>query len=118
MPLQVPVRAEMKATASEARRKKVAKRLKVVNAFRDSGNKPEWMILTILPVIKRLGVPLIAFTGNSDSAVARIATVHLDIGVPAEACPLNLAPTASTTAALAVGRGVRRARARVRDVRP
>jgi arabinose-5-phosphate isomerase len=56
-----------------------------------------------LPVIKRLGVPLIAFTGNADSALARIATVHLDIGVPAEACPMNLAPTASTTAALAVG---------------
>ena len=46
---------------------------------------------------------MIAFTGNSDSALARIATVHLDIRVPAEACPLNLAPTASTTAALAVG---------------
>jgi arabinose-5-phosphate isomerase len=54
-------------------------------------------------VIARLGVPLIAFTGNSVSALARLATVHLDIGVPAEACPLNLAPTASTTAALAVG---------------
>jgi arabinose-5-phosphate isomerase len=48
-------------------------------------------------------VPLIAFTGNPNSALARLATVHLDIGVPAEACPLNLAPTASTTAALAVG---------------
>ena len=48
-------------------------------------------------------MPLIAFTGNADSALARLATVHLDIGVPAEACPLNLAPTASTTAALAVG---------------
>jgi arabinose-5-phosphate isomerase len=59
--------------------------------------------LTIVPAIKRLGVPLIAFTGNAGSALARIATVHLDIGVPAEACPLNLAPTASTTAALAVG---------------
>jgi arabinose-5-phosphate isomerase len=46
---------------------------------------------------------LIAFTGNAASALARAATVHLDIGVPAEACPLNLAPTASTTAALAVG---------------
>jgi arabinose-5-phosphate isomerase len=54
-------------------------------------------------VIKRLGVPLIAFTGNDDSALAGLATVHLNIGVPAEACPLNLAPTASTTAALAVG---------------
>jgi arabinose-5-phosphate isomerase len=72
-----------------------------VLALSNSGETAE--ILTILPVIKRLGVPLIAFTGNSDSALARIATVHLDIRVPAEACPLNLAPTASTTAALAVG---------------
>jgi arabinose-5-phosphate isomerase len=72
-----------------------------VLALSNSGETAE--ILTILPVIKRLGVPLIAFTGNSNSALARIASVHLDIGVPAEACPLNLAPTASTTAALAVG---------------
>jgi arabinose-5-phosphate isomerase len=72
-----------------------------VLALSNSGETAE--ILTILPVIKRLGVPLIAFTGNSDSALARLATVHLDIRVPAEACPLNLAPTASTTAALAVG---------------
>ena len=72
-----------------------------VLALSNSGETAE--ILTILPVIKRLGVPLIAFTGNSDSALARLASVHLDIGVPAEACPLNLAPTASTTAALAVG---------------
>jgi arabinose-5-phosphate isomerase len=73
----------------------------VVLALSNSGETAE--ILTILPVIKRLGVPLIAFTGNSESALARIATVHLDISVPAEACPLNLAPTASTTAALGVG---------------
>lgn len=73
----------------------------VVLALSNSGETAE--ILTILPIIKRLGAPLIAFTGNSDSAVARVATVHLDIRVPAEACPLNLAPTASTTAALAVG---------------
>jgi len=72
-----------------------------VLALSNSGETEE--ILTIVPVIKRLGVPLIAFTGNANSALARIATVHLDIGVPAEACPLNLAPTASTTAALAVG---------------
>jgi arabinose-5-phosphate isomerase len=72
-----------------------------VLALSNSGETAE--ILTILPVIKRLGVPLIAFTGNSDSALARVATVHLDIRVPAEACPLNLAPTASTTAALAIG---------------
>jgi arabinose-5-phosphate isomerase len=73
----------------------------VLLALSNSGETVE--ILTILPVIKRLGVPLIALTGNADSALARFATVHLDIGVPAEACPLNLAPTASTTAALAVG---------------
>ena len=72
-----------------------------VLALSNSGETDE--ILTMVPVIKRLGVPLIAFTGNSSSTLARVATVHLDIGVPAEACPLNLAPTASTTAALAVG---------------
>src|ERR1700736_5471936 len=58
------LRAEMKATASEARRKKVAKRLKVVNAFRDSGNKPEWMILTILPVIPPDLPPLVPLDGG------------------------------------------------------
>ena len=73
----------------------------VVLALSNSGETDE--ILTLVPAIKRLGVPLIAFTGNSTSTLARVATVHLDIGVPAEACPLNLAPTASTTAALAVG---------------
>jgi arabinose-5-phosphate isomerase len=72
-----------------------------VLALSNSGETEE--ILTIVPVIKRLGIPLLAFTGNAASALARLATVHLDIGVPAEACPLNLAPTASTTAALAVG---------------
>src|SRR5579885_2897761 len=58
------LRAEMKATASEARRKKTAKRLKVVNAFRDSGNKPEWMILTILPVIPPDLRPLVPLDGG------------------------------------------------------
>jgi arabinose-5-phosphate isomerase len=72
-----------------------------VLALSNSGETAE--ILTIVPGIKRLGVPLICFTGNADSSLAQVATVHLDIGVPAEACPLNLAPTASTTAALAVG---------------
>ncbi len=67
----------------------------------NSGETAE--ILTILPVIKRLGIPMIAFTGNDESTLAKNATVHVGIGVPAEACPLNLAPTASTTAALAVG---------------
>src|SRR5258708_1361243 len=73
----------------------------VVLALSNSGETAE--ILTILPVIKRLGVPLIAFTGNSDSAGGRVATVPRDTRGPAGACPLNLAPTASTTAALAVG---------------
>jgi arabinose-5-phosphate isomerase len=72
-----------------------------VLALSNSGETDE--ILTLVPAIKRLGVPLISFTGNAASTLARVATVHLDIGVPAEACPLNLAPTASTTAALAVG---------------
>jgi arabinose-5-phosphate isomerase len=72
-----------------------------VLALSNSGETDE--ILTIVPGIKRLGVPLIAFTGSAGSRLALAATVHLDIGVPAEACPLNLAPTASTTAALAVG---------------
>ncbi|HTW87808.1 MAG TPA: DNA-directed RNA polymerase subunit beta' [Candidatus Binataceae bacterium] len=58
------LRAEMKNTASEARRKKVAKRLKVVNAFRESGNKPEWMILTILPVIPPDLRPLVPLDGG------------------------------------------------------
>jgi arabinose-5-phosphate isomerase len=72
-----------------------------VLALSNSGETDE--ILTIVPVIKRLGVPLLTMTGNPNSALAHLATVHLDIAVPAEACPLNLAPTASTTAALAVG---------------
>ncbi len=58
------LRVEMKATASEARRKKVAKRLKVVNAFRESGNRPEWMILTILPVIPPDLRPLVPLDGG------------------------------------------------------
>ena len=73
----------------------------VLLALSNSGETAE--ILLLVPVLKRLGVPLLAFTGNAASSLARLASVHLDIGVPAEACPLNLAPTASTTAALAVG---------------
>ncbi len=73
----------------------------VVLALSNSGETDE--LLTILPVIKRLDVPLIALTGKSGSTLARYATVTLDVSVPAEACPLNLAPTASTTATLAMG---------------
>jgi len=57
----------------------------------------------ILPVIKRQGIPLIAITGNANSSLAEQANVHLDASIAAEACPLGLAPTASTTAALVVG---------------
>ncbi len=72
-----------------------------VLAISNSGETEE--ILTILPLIKRLGVPLIAMTGNPASTLARAATVHIDVSVPQEACPLGLAPTASTTATLAMG---------------
>ncbi len=67
----------------------------------NSGETEE--ILRLAEVLKRLGVPLIAMTSNPGSTLAREAEVHLDLGVRREACPLNLAPTASTTAALALG---------------
>jgi arabinose-5-phosphate isomerase len=73
----------------------------VVLAISYSGETAE--LLTILPLFKRMGAPLIAMTGNPASTLGREADVHLDISVPAEACPLNLAPTASTTATLAMG---------------
>jgi len=73
----------------------------VVLALSNSGETAE--IITILPIIKRLDVPLIAMTGNPGSALASAATAALDVGVEKEACPLGLAPTASTTAALAMG---------------
>jgi arabinose-5-phosphate isomerase len=73
----------------------------VVLALSNSGQSDE--LLTIIPLIKRQGAKLIAVTGNPDSTLAREADVHLDARVAQEACPLNLAPTASTTAALALG---------------
>ncbi len=73
----------------------------VVLALSYSGETEE--ILTILPLIKRLGVPLIALTGHPRSTLGRMATVTLDVGVEQEACPLGLAPTSSTTASLAMG---------------
>jgi len=72
-----------------------------VVALSNSGETSE--ILTILPLIKRLGVPLITLTGRPESTLAREASVNLDVGVSEEACPLDLAPTSSTTAALAMG---------------
>ena len=73
----------------------------VVLALSYSGETDE--ILTLLPVFKRQGNAIIAMTGRAGSTLATAADVHLDIGVPAEACPLDLAPTTSTTAALALG---------------
>ncbi len=60
-------------------------------------------VLTILPMVKRIGAKMIAMTGNATSTMAQLADVHLDISVEEEACPLKLAPTASTTATLAMG---------------
>jgi arabinose-5-phosphate isomerase len=73
----------------------------VLLAISNSGETGE--LLALLPHLRRLDVPVIAMTGHPGSTLAREATVHLDAGVAEEACPLNLAPTASTTAALALG---------------
>lgn len=73
----------------------------VVIALSNSGATEE--VLTIVPLVKRQGAKLISITGNPESPLAREADVHLDAAVSEEACPLNLAPTASTTAALALG---------------
>ncbi len=73
----------------------------VVLALSNSGETDE--ILTILPLIKRLGIPLITLTGKPASRMAREADVNIDVSVAKEACPLGLAPTASTTAALVMG---------------
>ena len=73
----------------------------VVLSLSNSGETDE--LLTILPLIKRQNVPLIAMTGNEFSSLAKLADVHLDVSVSEEACPLGLAPTASTTAALVMG---------------
>lgn len=73
----------------------------VVLAVSNSGESEE--VLRMLPLIKRWGLRLVAMTGNAQSSLARSADVVLDVGVPEEACPLGLSPTASTTAALAMG---------------
>jgi arabinose-5-phosphate isomerase len=77
------------------------KAVDVVLAISNSGESDE--LVSILPVLKRLGVPLIAMTGGLTSALAQHADVVLDSSVAKEACPLNLAPTASTTTQLALG---------------
>jgi arabinose-5-phosphate isomerase len=70
-------------------------------AISNSGEAAEF--LSIIPILKRMGAKLIAITGNDASSLAQLADIHLNAGVDKEACPLNLAPTASTTAVLALG---------------
>ena len=70
-------------------------------ALSNSGESQE--LMTIVPIIKRQGAKLISMTGNPSSSLAKVADVHLNAGVDREACPMNLAPTASTTASLALG---------------
>ncbi|RJX31737.1 MAG: KpsF/GutQ family sugar-phosphate isomerase [Oxalobacter sp.] len=78
--------------------------IKSIDAFIAISYSGEAEELTaIVPIIKRMGSPLIAMTGKPSSSLAQLANVHLDISVEKEACPLNLAPTASTTATLALG---------------
>ena len=73
----------------------------IVIAISNSGNTSE--IVTLIPLIIRLGIPLISMTGDHQSQLAKAACANLDVSVDAEACPLNLAPTTSTTATLAMG---------------
>lgn len=73
----------------------------VVIAISYSGESDE--IMTLIPIIKRLGVLIISMTGNANSSIGQISDVHLDVSVDKEACPHNLAPTSSTTVALVMG---------------
>lgn len=73
----------------------------IVLALSNSGETKE--ILYIVPLIKKLGVPLISLTGNPHSTLMKLANIHLDVSIHQEACPLGLAPTASTTTTLAMG---------------
>jgi len=88
----------------------------VVLALSNSGETDE--VLAVLPLIKRLGVPLVLLTGDPGSTLARQADVVLDAGVAEEACPMNLTPTASTTAALAMGDALAMALLDLRGLRP
>jgi arabinose-5-phosphate isomerase len=88
----------------------------VVLALSNSGETDE--LLAILPLLKRLGVPIVLLTGNPTSILARQADVVLDVAVAEEACPMNLAPTSSTTAALAMGDALAMAVLDRRGLRP
>ena len=73
----------------------------VVMALSNSGKTEE--IVNLLPILKNMGIKIIAMTGDDNSTIATTSDVHIDVGVEEEACPMNLSPTASTTAALAMG---------------
>jgi arabinose-5-phosphate isomerase len=88
----------------------------VVLALSNSGETDE--LLAILPPLKRLGVPIVLLTGNPASTLARQSDVVLDVAVAEEACPMNLAPTSSTTAALAMGDALAMALLERRQLRP
>lgn len=88
----------------------------ILLALSNSGESDE--LLALLPALKRKGVPIIALTGRPQSTLATEASIHLDAGVEKEACPLGLAPTASTTAALALGDALAVALLDARDFKP
>jgi arabinose-5-phosphate isomerase len=88
----------------------------VVVALSNSGETDE--VLAILPPLKRLGVPIVLLTGNPGSTLAHQCEVVLDVSVAEEACPMNLAPTSSTTAALAMGDALAMALLELRGLRP
>ena len=88
----------------------------VVLALSNSGETDE--ILAIVPPLKRLGVPIVLLTGSPTSPLARQCEVVLDVSVPEEACPMNLAPTSSTTAALAMGDALAMVLLELRGLRP
>ena len=73
----------------------------IVMALSNSGTTQE--IISLLPILKNMGIKIISMTGDKNSKIATASNVHIDVGVEEEACPMNLSPTASTTAALAMG---------------
>ncbi len=88
----------------------------IVIAISNSGNSDE--VIAIMPAIKKIGAKIIAMTGNKNSKLAKEADVIIDIGVEKEACPLNLAPTSSTTAALVMGDAIAAVLIKTRDFKP
>ena len=88
----------------------------IVLALSNSGQTDE--LLRFIPIVLHMNVPIIAMTGNPDSLLAKYSTAHILVRVEKEACPLNLAPTSSTTAALAMGDALAVALMEVRDFKP